>query len=176
MQLADLEVRFRRGADGLTPAPLPPPPPVPAPPPVAPPPPNNEMPFMDEPISDSYDDDAALNVVGVKANKVGVLYRCRFVGDKQVGKSPMVKEGSEVKRKAPLAYIEQLGTYTPIVVRLRLHSSLHDAALIYTHRCSSINCIQHDSIGMSLTAYPCISCSGLVPSSTSEPVVVMVQL
>jgi hypothetical protein len=82
-------------------------------------------PTNDEPVADSYDDEDALGTVEVKANKVGILYRCRFVGDKQVGKSPMVKEGSEVKRKAPLAYIEQLGTYTAITVCLRSNRNMH---------------------------------------------------
>jgi biotin carboxyl carrier protein len=116
VQLADLEVKFRRGA-GNMPAPVPPPQaavPLPAP----------NMPMAEAaPVqsiddgSTDVDDSVDLAVVSVLAKKVGVLHRCRFVGGKQVGKTPLVTEGSVVKNKQPLAFIQQLGTFSPIEVR-----------------------------------------------------------
>lgn len=58
------------------------------------------------------DDDGS--VIAVRAPKVGVLRRGRYVKGKQVGKAPAAEEGSTVKSGQPLCYIEQLGTFWPV--------------------------------------------------------------
>ena len=118
MQLADLEVSFKRSASSM-PTPVAPPQPaaaVPAPPPEPAAQPAASTQSRDD-TSEDFDDSVDLATVPVLAKKVGVLRRCRYVRAKQVGKTPMVTQGSVVKNKQPLAFIEQLGTFTPINVR-----------------------------------------------------------
>lgn len=116
VQLADLEVRFRRSAGQLAPV-APPPAPLPMPMMAAAP---AAPPSESDPSYDSHDDEPSVTLVPVKAAKVGVMYRNRHVGGKQVGKTPLVTEGSVVKRKAPLGYVEQLGTFIPVTVRVAM--------------------------------------------------------
>jgi biotin carboxyl carrier protein len=116
LQLADLEVRFRRSLSNL---------PAPAPPPIAArlvPPPMQIQPEVPSANTtsgaSSYDDpEDDLTVVMVNAQKVGVLWRSRHVASKRVGKTPVVTQGSAVRQGQAIAFIEQLGTYSPVEVR-----------------------------------------------------------
>ena len=75
------------------------------------------MESIDTEGSSDIDDSNSLATVPVLCKKVGILHRCRFVGKRQIGKTPMVTQGSVVRNKQALAFIEQLGTYSPIEVR-----------------------------------------------------------
>lgn len=115
LKLDDLEVRFRRSAGNL-PAPV-----APAAP-AATALPETPVPPMSAPMGDgidaiSYstdDEDEAFSTVPVLSQKVGSFRRCRYVGTKQVGKTPMIVPGTRVKAGQPMAYVEQLGTFNPV--------------------------------------------------------------
>lgn len=117
MQLDDLEVRFRRSAGNL-------PAPVAAAAPAAAALPATPVPPMSAPMSDGIDavqystddEDEAFSTVPVLSKKVGSFRRCRYVGTKQVGKTPMIIPGSSVKAGQPMGYVEQLGTFNPVEV------------------------------------------------------------
>lgn len=70
--------------------------------------------------SQSYDSDSDGETddygsqIAVKAPKVGVMRRGRYLKGKQIGKAPVVEEGATVKKGQPLCYIEQLGTFWPV--------------------------------------------------------------
>lgn len=63
--------------------------------------------------SDGEADDYGAQIA-VKAPKVGVMRRGRYLKGKQIGKGPVVEEGATVKKGQPLCYIEQLGTFWPV--------------------------------------------------------------
>lgn len=65
----------------------------------------------DESDAETEDDSS---VIAVKAPKVGVMRRGRYLKGKQIGKGPVVEEGATVKTGQVLCYIEQLGTYWPV--------------------------------------------------------------
>lgn len=111
LKLNDIEVKFRRSAGSM---------PVPAAP-VAVMPAAPEAAFEAEASTDTLNDtvdtdteDATLTLVPVTSVKVGTFRRCRYVNTKQVGKSPIVTSGSSVKAGQALAFIEQLGTFSPV--------------------------------------------------------------
>ena len=133
MQLDDLEVRFRRSSGNL-PAPAALPPPVAAAPPAMPVPPMSApMGGGDDAVMYSTDDeDVSFSTVSVLSQKVGVFRRCRYVGTKQVGKSPMITEGTGVKTGQPMGYVEQLGTFNPVEVCL-----VASCGAVLVHECPS---------------------------------------
>lgn len=113
LKLDDLEVRFRRSAGNLPPAA--PAAPTTAAAPATPVPPMSAPMGGIDALSYSMDDeDEAFSTVPVLSQKVGTFRRCRYVGVKQVGKTPMITTGSAVKTGQPMAYVEQLGTFNPI--------------------------------------------------------------
>jgi biotin carboxyl carrier protein len=131
LQLQDLEVRFKRSAGNA----IPPPPPAAAAPvqssgplpmmvdfPAMADAPSGSLSSMD--MSSSADDSENFSVVGVTSEKVGVFRRCKYVNTKKLGNRPMVEEGAEVKQRQQLAFIEQLGTYSPVEVRPGLDPAL----------------------------------------------------
>eukprot|EP00892_Ulva_mutabilis_P008462 jgi/Ulvmu1/5989/UM026_0113.1 len=114
LKLDDLEVRFRRSAGNL-PAAAPTAPAAAAPPAMPVPPMSAPMGSGVESVSYSTDDEeVSFSTVPVLSQKVGVFRRCRYVGTKQVGKSPMINEGTGVKTGQPMGYVEQLGTFNPV--------------------------------------------------------------
>lgn len=116
MQLDSLEVRFRRSAANL-PVPAAPAAPAAAAAPATPiPPMSAPMGGVDALSYSTDDEDEAFSTVPVLSQKVGSFRRCRYVGVKQVGKTPMISPGSIVKTGQPMAYVEQLGTFNPIEV------------------------------------------------------------
>lgn len=113
--------------------------PAPAPPPMYPDFPMGGSPIQS--VDDTTDEDAVnLGVVPVVTKKVGTLHRCRFVAGKQVGKTPLVTQGSVVKKRQALAFIEQLGTYTAVEVRLRLHMHALLSHTLCTSSCVALAC------------------------------------
>lgn len=117
MQLDDLEVRFRRSAGNLPAPAAPPAAPAAAAAPATPVPPMSAPMGGIDALSYSMDDEEeGFSTVPVLSQKVGTFRRCRYVGVKQVGKTPMITTGSAVKTGQPMAYVEQLGTFNPIEV------------------------------------------------------------
>jgi biotin carboxyl carrier protein len=111
LQLQDLEIRFRRSS-GSAPVPA-------APAPAAAPVPTPAASPITDSVSYSEDEtEETFTLVSVKSQKVGLFRRCRYVNTKQVGKTPIVTQGSTVKAGQPMAYIEQLGTFSPVEVIL----------------------------------------------------------
>lgn len=73
------------------------------------------------PATASYDSDSDMEIdmdtaahIPVKAPKVGVMRRGRYLKGKQIGKGAVVEVGATVKKGQPLCYIEQLGTFWPV--------------------------------------------------------------
>lgn len=112
LKLNDIEVKFRRSA-GNMPVPVPPVMPMPIAPVEASESASDAEVLMDTSI-DTDTEDATLTLVPVTSMKVGTFRRCRYVNTKQVGKSPIVTSGSSVKAGQALAFIEQLGTFSPV--------------------------------------------------------------
>lgn len=114
LKLNDVEVKFRRTAGNM---------PVPAAP-VAMAMPADSVAadeaavpadtLTDAASMDTDTEDATLTLVPVTSVKVGTFRRCRYVNTKQVGKTPIVTSGSGVKAGQALAFIEQLGTFSPV--------------------------------------------------------------
>ncbi|MEO2194394.1 MAG: biotin/lipoyl-containing protein [bacterium] len=64
--------------------------------------------------SDVETDMDTIAQIPVKAPKVGVMRRGRYLKGKQIGKGAVVEVGATVKKGQPLCYIEQLGTFWPV--------------------------------------------------------------
>ncbi|KAG1675460.1 hypothetical protein FOA52_001759 [Chlamydomonas sp. UWO 241] len=54
------------------------------------------------------------SIVPVTCGKVGIFRRGRYAAGKRVGKGNVVEPGDQVKKGAPLGFIEQLGTHFPV--------------------------------------------------------------
>lgn len=113
LKLDGFKMKVRRSTEGLaaTAAPAAAPAAVAAPAPA---------PVAASPATASYDSDSDVEMedtsahIPVKAPKVGVMRRGRYLKGKQIGKGPVVEVGATVKKGQPLCYIEQLGTFWPV--------------------------------------------------------------
>jgi len=115
LKLDGFKMKVRRSLDsvGSTSAPAAAPAAAPVAAPVAAPA-ADAAPSVYDDDSDGETDDGSASTVAVKAPKVGVLRRGRYLKGKQIGKGPVVEEGATVKKGQPLCYIEQLGTFWPV--------------------------------------------------------------
>ena len=115
LKLDGFKMKVRRSLDsvGSTSAPAAAPAAAPVAIPVAAPA-ANAAPSTYDDESDGETDDGSASTVAVKAPKVGVMRRGRYLKGKQIGKGPVVEEGATVKKGQPLCYIEQLGTFWPV--------------------------------------------------------------
>lgn len=115
LKLDGFKMKVRRSLDsvGSTSAPAAAPAAAPVAAPVAAPA-ADAAPSVYDDESDGETDDGSASTVAVKAPKVGVLRRGRYLKGKQIGKGPVVEEGATVKKGQPLCYIEQLGTFWPV--------------------------------------------------------------
>jgi biotin carboxyl carrier protein len=115
LKLDGFKMKVRRSLDsvGSTSAPAVAPAAAPVAAPVAAPA-ADAAPSVYDDDSDGETDDGSASTVAVKAPKVGVLRRGRYLKGKQIGKGPVVEEGATVKKGQPLCYIEQLGTFWPV--------------------------------------------------------------
>jgi biotin carboxyl carrier protein len=115
LKLDGFKMKVRRSLDsvGSTSAPAVAPAAAPVAAPVAAPA-ADAAPSVYDDESDGETDDGSASTVAVKAPKVGVLRRGRYLKGKQIGKGPVVEEGATVKKGQPLCYIEQLGTFWPV--------------------------------------------------------------
>lgn len=111
LKLDGFKMKVRRSTEGLaaTAAPAASAPAVAAPPAAS------------SPATASYDSDSDVEIdmdtiaqIPVKAPKVGVMRRGRYLKGKQIGKGAVVEVGATVKKGQPLCYIEQLGTFWPV--------------------------------------------------------------
>jgi len=113
LKLDGFKMKVRRSTTGLaaTATPVAAAPPVAAPSPVSVASPSTTASYDDD-LDVEMDDTAAH--IPVKAPKVGVMRRGRYLKGKQIGKGPVVEVGATVKKGQPLCYIEQLGTFWPV--------------------------------------------------------------
>ncbi len=114
LKLDGFKMKVRRSLNGLastSPAPAAEPAPAPAAAQAAASAPT--VPPSYDSDSDGEADDYG-SQIAVKAPKVGVMRRGRYLKGKQIGKAPVVEEGATVKKGQPLCYIEQLGTFWPV--------------------------------------------------------------
>lgn len=111
LKLSGFKMKVRRSIDSAE-SPAPAPAAAPAAPAAAPASASPAASLQDDESDAETDDDSS--VIAVKAPKVGVMRRGRYLKGKQIGKGPVVEDGATVKSGQVLCYIEQLGTYWPV--------------------------------------------------------------
>merc|ERR1719396_162418 len=102
LQVGDLELYVKRKVDTVAAAPPPAPVAAPAAAPV-----EIEL----EEAEDSVDESA----VYLTSEVVGIFRRGRYVKGKKIGTNAMVEVGDTVKKGQTVGFVEQMGTYTPVL-------------------------------------------------------------
>lgn len=105
LQVGDLELYVRRKVDAVAAAP------PPAPVAAAPAAPSVEIEL--EEAEDSVDESA----VYMTSEVVGIFRRGRYLKGKKIGTNAMVEVGDTVKKGQTIAFVEQMGTYTPVLAK-----------------------------------------------------------
>ena len=111
LQVGDLELYVRRKVDAVAAAP--PPAPVAAAPAAAPAPAAPSVEIELEEAEDSVDESA----VYMTSEVVGIFRRGRYLKGKKIGTNAMVEVGDTVKKGQTIAFVEQMGTYTPVLAK-----------------------------------------------------------
>ena len=111
LQLGDLELYVLRKVDAAAAAP-PPPPPVAAPASVASPASAAAAPSAEVGEESLAEDES---VVCMTSEVVGLFRRGRYVKGKKIGSKLMAEPGDAVKKGQTIAFVEQMGTFTPVL-------------------------------------------------------------
>lgn len=111
LQVGDLELYVKRKVDAVAAAP--PPAPVAAAPAAAPAPAAPSVEIELEEAEDSVDESA----VYMTSEVVGIFRRGRYLKGKKIGTNAMVEVGDTVKKGQTIAFVEQMGTYTPVLAK-----------------------------------------------------------
>lgn len=112
LQVGDMELYVLRkvtGSSAAAPAPV-----AAAPAPAAAPAaPAASVDQEDDHEGSSLDESAVL----LTSETVGTFRRGRYAKGKKIGKKSMVEEGSTVKKGQTIAFVEQMGTFTPVLAK-----------------------------------------------------------